>query len=93
MPARRGAWAVYQTFETADREQLLLGITSNNHFRAFCDALGRPDLSRDPRLVTNSLRVEARPWLIPEFRRSSPSGPKRSSCVSLSRRTARLRRP
>jgi crotonobetainyl-CoA:carnitine CoA-transferase CaiB-like acyl-CoA transferase len=67
MPARRGAWAVYQTFETADREQLFLGITSNNHFRAFCDAFGRPDLDADPRLATNALRVEARPWLIPEI--------------------------
>jgi crotonobetainyl-CoA:carnitine CoA-transferase CaiB-like acyl-CoA transferase len=67
MPARRGAWAVYQTFETADGEQLFLGITSNNHFRAFCDAFGRPDLKDDPRLATNALRVEARPWLIPEI--------------------------
>lgn len=67
MPARRGAWAVYQTFDTADGEQLFLGITSNNHFRAFCDAFERPDLSGDPRLATNSLRVEARPWLIPKI--------------------------
>src|SRR5690606_22098600 len=43
MPARRGAWAVYQTFKTADGEQLFLGITSNNHFRAFCEAFDRED--------------------------------------------------
>jgi crotonobetainyl-CoA:carnitine CoA-transferase CaiB-like acyl-CoA transferase len=67
MPARRGAWAIYQTFATADGEQLFLGITSNNHFRAFCEAFGRPDLLHDPRLATNALRVEARPWLIPEI--------------------------
>jgi crotonobetainyl-CoA:carnitine CoA-transferase CaiB-like acyl-CoA transferase len=67
MPARRGAWAVYQTFETLEGEQLFLGITSDNHFRAFCDAFERPDLSGDPRLATNSLRVEARPWLIPKI--------------------------
>ena len=41
MPARRGAWAVYQTFATADGEQLFLGITSNNHFGAFCEARGQ----------------------------------------------------
>jgi crotonobetainyl-CoA:carnitine CoA-transferase CaiB-like acyl-CoA transferase len=67
MPARRGAWAVYQTFETADREQVFVGITSDNHFRAFCEAFDRPDLGADPRLATNALRVEARPWLIPEI--------------------------
>jgi crotonobetainyl-CoA:carnitine CoA-transferase CaiB-like acyl-CoA transferase len=67
MPARLGAWAIYQTFATADGEQLFLGITSNNHFRAFCEAFGRPDLMNDPRLATNALRVEARPWLIPEI--------------------------
>jgi crotonobetainyl-CoA:carnitine CoA-transferase CaiB-like acyl-CoA transferase len=67
MPARRGAWAVYQTFETADGEQLFLGLTSNHHFRAFCEAFERPDLLNDPRLATNALRVEARPWLIPKI--------------------------
>ena len=67
MPARRGAWAIYQTFEAADRELLFLGITSNNHFRAFCEAFEQPDLLHDPRLATNALRVEARPWLISEI--------------------------
>jgi crotonobetainyl-CoA:carnitine CoA-transferase CaiB-like acyl-CoA transferase len=67
MPARRGAWAVYQTFATADGEQLFLGITSNKHFHAFCEAFERPDLLNDPRLATNALRVEARPWLIPKI--------------------------
>jgi crotonobetainyl-CoA:carnitine CoA-transferase CaiB-like acyl-CoA transferase len=67
MPARRGAWAVYQTFDTVDGEQLFLGITSNHHFRAFCEAVERPDLLNDPRLATNALRVQARPWLIPKI--------------------------
>lgn len=66
MPARRGAWAIYQTFATLDGEQVFLGLTSNNHFRSFCATFGRPDLLGDPRLATNALRVEARPWLIPE---------------------------
>ena len=42
MPARRGAWAIYQTFATADGEQLFLGITSNDHFRAFCERRREP---------------------------------------------------
>jgi crotonobetainyl-CoA:carnitine CoA-transferase CaiB-like acyl-CoA transferase len=67
MPARRGAWAVYQTFATADGEQLFLGLTSDKHFCAFCEAFERPDLLKDPRLATNALRVDARPWLIPKI--------------------------
>ena len=66
MPARRGAWAIYQTFATLDGEQVFLGVTSNNHFRRFCETFKRPDLLGDPRLATNALRVEARSWLIPE---------------------------
>jgi crotonobetainyl-CoA:carnitine CoA-transferase CaiB-like acyl-CoA transferase len=65
MTARRGAWGVYQTFDTADREQVFIGITSNGHWRRFCDAFERPDLCDDERLDTNEKRVAARDWLIP----------------------------
>jgi crotonobetainyl-CoA:carnitine CoA-transferase CaiB-like acyl-CoA transferase len=67
MPARRGAWAVYETFATADDSQLFLGITSDNHWRRFCEAFERPELYADERLASNALRVEARPWLIPKI--------------------------
>jgi crotonobetainyl-CoA:carnitine CoA-transferase CaiB-like acyl-CoA transferase len=65
MPARRGAWGVYQAFATADGEQVFVGVTSNNHWRRFCEAFERPDLLADPRLATNELRVAARDWLLP----------------------------
>ncbi len=65
MPARRGAWAVYETFATADGEQIFLGITSDHHWRRFCQAFGRDDLLADAGLAGNSARVEARPWLLP----------------------------
>jgi len=64
MPSRLGAWAIYQTFATADDDQLFVGITSNNHFRRFCEVFDRPDLLADPRLATNEDRVVARPWLV-----------------------------
>lgn len=65
MPARRGAWAVYETFPTADSDQIFVGITSNSQWTRFCAAFGRPDLAADPRLASNEDRVRARPWLIP----------------------------
>ena len=65
MPARRGAWGVYEPFATADGEQVFLAITSDNHWRRFCTAFARPDLLADPRLGDNGRRVEARAWLLP----------------------------
>jgi crotonobetainyl-CoA:carnitine CoA-transferase CaiB-like acyl-CoA transferase len=67
MPVRRGAWAVYRTFDTLDGAQVFIGITSDNHWRRFCDTFGRPDLRDDPRLATNAQRLEARPWLLPQI--------------------------
>ena len=32
MPAREGAWAVYEPFETADGDQIFIGLTSDNHW-------------------------------------------------------------
>jgi len=65
MPARRGAWGIYEPFATADGDQVFLAITSDNHWRRFCSAFARPDLLADPRLASNALRVAARKWLIP----------------------------
>jgi crotonobetainyl-CoA:carnitine CoA-transferase CaiB-like acyl-CoA transferase len=40
-------------------------VTSNNHWRRFCESFARPDLLADSRLDTNEKRVAARDWLIP----------------------------
>jgi crotonobetainyl-CoA:carnitine CoA-transferase CaiB-like acyl-CoA transferase len=65
MPARIGGWGIYQVFKTRDGE-LFVGVTSNNHWRRFCESFERPDLLADARLDTNEKRVAARAWLIPE---------------------------
>jgi crotonobetainyl-CoA:carnitine CoA-transferase CaiB-like acyl-CoA transferase len=65
MTARRGAWGVYETFDTADGDQVFVGVTSNRHWERFCAAFERPDLLADPRLDTNEKRVAERAWLIP----------------------------
>ena len=63
MPARKGAWGIYETFPTRNGEKLFIGITSDNHWRTFCEKFERPDLFADPRFTTNADRVTNRPDL------------------------------
>jgi crotonobetainyl-CoA:carnitine CoA-transferase CaiB-like acyl-CoA transferase len=63
MPARTGAWGIYETFPTKNGEKLFIGITSDNHWRTFCQKVERPDLFADPRFITNADRVNNRPAL------------------------------
>jgi crotonobetainyl-CoA:carnitine CoA-transferase CaiB-like acyl-CoA transferase len=65
MPAREGAWAIYEPFPTADRRQIFVGLTSDNHWRRFCEHFGRRDLLEDPAYRTNQDRVRERPVLRP----------------------------
>lgn len=67
MPARVSAWAIYRTFETADEQQVFIGITSDKHWATFCDVFGRGDLFAREDLATNNLRIDARDWLQPEL--------------------------
>jgi len=65
MPARRGAWAIYETFATADGEQMFIGITSDNHWRRFCEKFELQDLLADPRYARNEDRVRERDTIRP----------------------------
>jgi crotonobetainyl-CoA:carnitine CoA-transferase CaiB-like acyl-CoA transferase len=72
MPGRgqgvRMGWGIFHLFETADGEQIFIGVTSNAHWDRFCVALGLEDLRGDPRLDSNPKRVEAQAWLLPRIR-------------------------
>ena len=68
MPARWGAWAIYEVFETSDDDQIFIGLTSDNHWRRFCEHFGRQDLLDDPTLETNEDRVKARDRIKPLVR-------------------------
>ncbi|HUA55206.1 MAG TPA: CaiB/BaiF CoA-transferase family protein [Candidatus Sulfotelmatobacter sp.] len=65
MPARRGAWAIYQVFKTAGGGQLFIGVTSDQQWTRFVQEFGLQALAADPRLATNASRAAERPWLIP----------------------------
>src|SRR5215475_9298298 len=65
MPARRGAWAIYEVFKTAGGGQLFIGVTSDQQWTRFVEEFGLQELATDPRLATNVMRLAERSWLIP----------------------------
>jgi crotonobetainyl-CoA:carnitine CoA-transferase CaiB-like acyl-CoA transferase len=65
MPVRRGAWAVYEVFQTAANGQLFIGVTSDQQWARFVEEFGLQELAADPRLATNVMRLAERAWLIP----------------------------
>ncbi|MGB6535048.1 MAG: CaiB/BaiF CoA-transferase family protein [Xanthobacteraceae bacterium] len=64
MPAREGAWAIYDPFRTADGEQIFVGVTSDSQWRRWCEYFGRADLLQNPAYKTNEDRVRERPALL-----------------------------
>lgn len=54
----------YQTFACSDGF-VLVAVGNDLQYTRFCDFLGRPDLTDDPRFATNSARVVNREALIP----------------------------
>ncbi len=69
MPARKHCWGVYDTFETADGEQIFLAVVSDAQWKSFCSAFDLHKYADDEQLKDNGLRVVAREWLIPEIRK------------------------
>ena len=65
MPARRGAWAIYEVFKTAGGGELFIGVTSDQQWTRFVEEFNLQDLAADPRLATNVTRLAERSWLIP----------------------------
>ena len=69
MPARRGAWAIYEVFNTAGGGQLFIGVTSDQQWTRFVEEFGLQELAVDPRLATNVTRLAERSWLIPALQK------------------------
>jgi len=65
MPAREGAWGIYDPFATGDGEQIFVGITSDSQWHRFCEYFGRHGLLQNPAYKTNEDRVRQRPTLLP----------------------------
>ena len=68
MPDRINAWGVFDLFDTADGEQVFLGVVTDSQWAVFGRAFRLGEMTSDPRLASNTLRVRARDWLIPALR-------------------------
>lgn len=68
MSVRTSAWAVYDIFETADRQQLFVGVVSDGQWRTFCEAFGLSAFAADRGLDTNAARVARRDEILPAIR-------------------------
>jgi crotonobetainyl-CoA:carnitine CoA-transferase CaiB-like acyl-CoA transferase len=68
MPARVSAWAIYDVFETADADQVFVGVVTDALWAKFCALFGLEDLWADESLRANNARVMARDRLLPRVR-------------------------
>ncbi|MEM6344295.1 MAG: CaiB/BaiF CoA-transferase family protein [Bacteroidota bacterium] len=76
MAGKASPWSVYRPFDTADEEQVFIGIISDKHWQRFCTAFGWLDWADDPRLETNNGRIAQNDWLIPTLVERFASMPK-----------------
>ncbi|MEM6712579.1 MAG: CoA transferase, partial [Pseudomonadota bacterium] len=51
MPARISAWAIYDQFTTEDGARVFLGITSDRHWKRFCNVFEASELAADTSLA------------------------------------------
>lgn len=66
MPARVSSWAIYQLFETADDEQVFVGVVSDGQWKILCEAFGLDHLLDDPDLAENRDRVIHKDRFLPQ---------------------------
>jgi crotonobetainyl-CoA:carnitine CoA-transferase CaiB-like acyl-CoA transferase len=65
MPEKASSWAVYDPFKTSDGKTVFVGITSDNHWRAFCTGFGVEHMLSDPELQSNPQRAQRRAKIMP----------------------------
>ena len=68
MPNRISPWAVYDVFTVKGGEQIFLSAVSDPQWDTLCRTMAWPDLAADPRLATNTSRVQHREVMLPLLR-------------------------
>jgi crotonobetainyl-CoA:carnitine CoA-transferase CaiB-like acyl-CoA transferase len=68
MPVRISAWAIYDVFDTADGDQVFVGVVSDAQWKSFCRVFDQDALGADESLALNNQRVAARERLMPQIR-------------------------
>ena len=85
MPARKGAWAIYEVFPCAGTGQLFIGVTSDQQWNRFVEEFGLQELAKDPRLASNVMRRDERAWLIPKLKQVIGRYPQAEAAQKLER--------
>ena len=85
MPARKGAWAIYEVFPCAGEGQLFIGVTSDQQWSRFVEEFGMQELAADPRLASNVMRRDERAWLIPKLKEVIAKLPQAEAAKKLER--------
>jgi crotonobetainyl-CoA:carnitine CoA-transferase CaiB-like acyl-CoA transferase len=67
MPDGFRAWSVYDIFETADNDQIFIGVVSDTQWQIFCQAFDKPHLLANPAYKTNAERYHLRSEFMPEL--------------------------
>ena len=67
MPDRKASWAIYDIFQTADEEQIFVGVVSDKQWVEFCKAFDLEDLLNNKALSTNTQRVAQRNEFMPRL--------------------------
>ena len=83
MPEKASSWAVYDPFKTADGKTVFVGITSDNHWRAFCTGFGVEHMLDDPDLKSNPQRAQQRVKIMPVVREKFAAETAESLCEKL----------
>ena len=85
MPEKASSWAVYDPFKTSDGKTVFVGLTSDNHWRAFCTEFGVEEMLADPALKSNPLRARARDKIMPVVTAKFSAETFESLCAKLER--------
>jgi crotonobetainyl-CoA:carnitine CoA-transferase CaiB-like acyl-CoA transferase len=85
MPEKASSWAVYDPFKTSDGKTVFVGLTSDNHWRAFCMEFGVEEMLADPALKSNPLRARARDKIMPVVTAKFSAETSESLCAKLER--------
>jgi crotonobetainyl-CoA:carnitine CoA-transferase CaiB-like acyl-CoA transferase len=83
MPEKASSWAVYDPFKTSDGKTVFVGITSDNHWRAFCSGFDVEHLLADPDLKTNPQRAQQRAKIMPVVKAKFAAETSDSLCAKL----------
>src|SRR4051812_47364587 len=83
MPEKASSWAVYDPFQTSDGKTVFVGITSDNHWRAFCNGFGVEHMLSDPDLQSNPQRAQKRARIMPVVTEKFAAETAESLCAKL----------